>query len=122
MMQRSKDKPPAGDVWDLGGGSERRRISKIVHDERGNARVEWVDAPPAADGAEAARPTLSIHEPEPSVHRGYDPYSRVPRTQSGATAAPKREPTSKRDLRKLSDWIKQMRVLEERKRAPDEDE
>jgi hypothetical protein len=121
MMQRSKDKPPAGDDWDFGSASERRRLSKIVHDERGNARVEWVDAPQDVDVAESARPTLAIDEPEPSAHHGYDPYGRAPRPQPGKLAAPKREPTSKRDLRKLSEWIKQMRALEERKRGDEEE-
>jgi hypothetical protein len=121
MMQKSKDKPPAGDALDVGNGSERRRSTKIVHDERGNARLEWVDVPKDAKGADAPRPTLSIDEPEANVHRGYDPYSRVPRPQRGGLAAPTREPGSKRDLRKLSEWIKQMRALEERKRSDEDD-
>ena len=117
-MQKSKDNPPAGDTLDVGSGSERRRRSKIVHDERGNARVEWIDA--AQD--EAPRPTLSIDEPEPSVHRGYDPYSREVRPHRGELATPKREPGAKRDLRKLGEWIKQMRELEERRRRGDADD
>jgi hypothetical protein len=118
---KPKDKPPAGDARDIANGSERRRIAKIIHDERGNARVEWEDAPKDAEGAELPRPTLSIDEPEGNVHRGYDPYSRAPRTQRGAAAAPTREPAPKRDLRKLSEWIKQMRTLDERKRDEKDD-
>ena len=26
-------------------GGNRRRLSRIVHDSRGNARVEWIDLP-----------------------------------------------------------------------------
>src|SRR5438552_4006950 len=29
----------------LDGGMQRRRISRIVHDDRGNASVDWLDAP-----------------------------------------------------------------------------
>jgi hypothetical protein len=112
---KPKDKPPAGDARDIANGSDRRRVAKIIHDERGNARVEWADAPKDAEGGELTRPTLSIDEPEPSVHRGYDPYGRTLRPQRGAPAAPKR------DLRKLSEWIKQMRTLEERKREDSDD-
>jgi len=118
-MRTSKDKPPVDDAPDVADGSERRRRGKIVHDERGNARLEWVDAP--KDAKDAPRPTLSIDEPEPNIHRGYDPYSRVPRPERGGLTAPKREPGSKRDLRKLSEWIKQMRALEERKRSDEDD-
>ena len=32
----SNNKPPQG--------ANRRRVSHIVHDDRGNARVEWIDA------------------------------------------------------------------------------
>src|SRR5690348_6475539 len=80
---------------------ERRRIGRVVHDERGNARVEWVKAP-----NEGERVALSLEDSKASgrPERGYDPY------QKEAGARPGGEPAErpKRDLRKLSEWIKQM--------------
>jgi hypothetical protein len=90
---------------------ERRRLSRVRHDDRGNAYVEWVDAP--ADLIE--RPKLEIQgEPgELQLETGrcaYDPYS------NGSGVARKTGSTSRTDLRKLSEWIKMMRELEDRKR------
>lgn len=105
----------------------RRRASQIVHDERGNARVEWIDAGYA--GVDLERAPLSV-EPTPSrgdptklkVERtragGFDPYARV---GSAGTPAPKKPPV-KRDLRKLGEWIKMKRELEARKSTDDEPE
>jgi hypothetical protein len=114
---KSKAKPEAS--------GNRRRASHIVHDERGNARVEWIDAGRA--GVPLERAPLSI-EPTPArgdaaklaVERtrasGFDPYARV----GGAGApAPKKAP-AKRDLRKLGEWIKLKRELESRKTEGDE--
>lgn len=106
-------------------GANRRRVSQIVHDDRGNARVEWVDAGVAAEKLERA--PLSI-ENTPSrgqnaklnVERvrssGFDPYARV-----GAAHIPeqKKQQGGKRDLRKLGEWIKLKRELESRK--PEDD-
>lgn len=113
----SKGKPAAA--------GNRRRVSQIVHDERGNARVEWIDAGRAGQPLERA--PLSI-EPTPArgdaaklaVERtrasGFDPYARI----GGAHApAPKKAPT-KRDLRKLGEWIKLKRELEARKTEGEE--
>ena len=91
---------------------ERRRLSRIRHDDRGNAYVEWIDAP--AELVE--RPKLEIErlsgelglESERSSH---NPYA------NGAGAARKAGNTTRTDLRKLSEWIKMMRELEERKRT-----
>ena len=90
---------------------ERRRLSQIRHDERGNAYVEWVDAP--ADLIK--RPKLEIQgdsgELQLDTQRSaYDPYS------NATGAARKTGNTTRTDLRKLSEWIKMMRALEERKR------
>jgi hypothetical protein len=87
--------------------SERRRVGAVVHDERGNASVEWRDAPAGQE-----RPVLEvIGENGLSVKTdevSYDPYARH---------RPQRTGVGKRtDLRKLSEWIKKMRELEERKR------
>lgn len=92
---------------------ERRRIAHIVHDDRGNASVSWQDAP-----ADHERPVLEIlGEPSLSLQteEAYDPYARggmrrvAPRPNLGATR-------TRTDLRKLSEHIKLMRALEQRKR------
>lgn len=96
--------------------AERRRIGTVVHDDRGNASVRWRDAP-----ADYERPVLEIlgehkdHKLSIQSDESYDPYSRRPaRTSTGNT--------SRTDLRKLSEWIKKMRELEERKRRGGGDE
>jgi hypothetical protein len=106
--------------------ANRRRASQIVHDERGNARVEWIDAGFA--GVELERAPLSI-ESSPSrgenakmaVERvrsnGFDPYARV----GGAHVPDTKKPAGKRDLRKLGEWIKLKRELEARKSQDDSD-
>ncbi len=119
MTDNTKDKtlsPPAN----------RRRASQIVHDERGNARVEWIDAGYA--GVPLERAPLTI-ESTPSrgdsgkmaVERvrsnGFDPYARV-----GAAHVPEpKKPAGKRDLRKLGEWIKLKRELDARKSQDDSD-
>ena len=90
---------------------ERRRLSRVRHDDRGNAYVEWVDAP--ADLVE--RPKLEIEREAGELQldtqrNAYNPYA----NDSGA--ARKSGNTTRTDLRKLSEWIKMMRELEERKR------
>jgi hypothetical protein len=91
---------------------ERRRRAVVIHDERGNGRVEWVDAPHGLE-----RTTLSVEEidRERPPERGYDPYAKgagTPRKPPGGE--PRR---SRRDLRQLSEWIKQVRRAEALKRA-----
>lgn len=90
---------------------ERRRLSRVRHDDRGNAYVEWVDAP--AELVE--RPKLEIQRDSTELqvegpHRAYDPYA----NHSGV--ARKTGNTTRTDLRKLSEWIKLMREVEQRKR------
>ena len=95
--------------------ADRRRVAKVVHDDRGNASVEWQAAPVGEE-----RQVLEVLGEDglrvKSDEVSYDPYSRH---------RPLRARNGKRtDLRKLSEWIKQMRELEERKRTdadPDED-
>jgi hypothetical protein len=100
-------------------------VSQIVHDDRGNARVEWIDAGYA--GVELERAPLSIEKTPPrgenarlSVERvragGFDPYARV----GTGPAAIVKKPPPKRDLRKLGDWIKMKRELEARKNSGDD--
>jgi hypothetical protein len=96
---------------------ERRRLSRVRHDERGNAYVEWVDAPSEL----VERPRLEIQrEPgELQLDRersAYNPYA----NDSGI--ARKSGNTTRTDLRKLSEWIKLMRELEERKRSGGDEE
>lgn len=93
--------------------AERRRLSRVRHDERGNAYVEWIDAP--ADLVE--RPVLEI-ERDPrgtassAADGSYDPYA----NGLGVTRSKGTGNTTRTDLRKLSEWIKMMRELEQRKR------
>jgi hypothetical protein len=114
----SNGKPPQA--------SNRRRASQIVHDERGNARVEWIDAGYAGEPLERA--PLSIQDipargdgAKLAVERkrssGFDPYARV-----GAAHVPEpKKPTGKRDLRKLGEWIKLKRDLDARKGSGEPD-
>jgi len=100
----------------------RRRVSRIVHDHKGNATVEWLDAPSgherpkfeiegAGPRATPPRHSLSIQKEADS----HDPYMRIPEAER------QRKPGQKTDLRKLSAWIKMMRSLEEAKKDRDED-
>jgi hypothetical protein len=119
VTDNTKDKtlsPPAN----------RRRASQIVHDERGNARVEWIDAGFA--GVELERAPLTI-ESSPSRGengkmaaervraKGFDPYARV----GNAHVPDPKKSAGKRDLRKLGEWIKLKRELEARKSQDDSD-
>jgi hypothetical protein len=100
--------------------TERRRIGEVVHDDRGNASVRWLDAP-----SDYQRPVLEVapdsapaREPEES----FDPYARgatpgtAGSTPGTATSTRSTGNTTRTDLRKLSEWIKMMRELEQRKR------
>ncbi|HUN74561.1 MAG TPA: hypothetical protein VMU40_08605 [Steroidobacteraceae bacterium] len=119
-MTDRKGKPSASPSESTGATSilERRRVGKVVHDERGNARLEWVEAP----AAESERPTLSLEETQPAYRpeQGYNPYEKTARALKKAPEQAPARPV-KRDLRKLSEWIKQMRELEERRRRGDDD-
>jgi hypothetical protein len=91
--------------------SERRRIGTVVHDDRGNASVKWRDAP-----ADIERTVLEVEgEPGLSIKTDetFDPYAR--RQQPRADIR-RHGNTTRTDLRKLSEHIKMMRELEERKR------
>jgi len=96
--------------------SERRRIGKVVHDDRGNASVRWSDAP-----ADYQRPVLEVVEDGAGQpEEGFNPYG----LGATGTTGPHHTPASTRstgnatrtDLRKLSDWIKMMHEIEQRKR------
>jgi hypothetical protein len=103
--------------------AERRRLSRIVHDHKGNATVQWYDAP-----ADYERQVFEIEEARPgaegfekgslSIQTGdsHNPYMRIPESER------KRVPGQRTDLRKLSAWIKMMRELEEAKKRNGNDE
>jgi hypothetical protein len=95
----------------------KRRLSRIVHDERGNARVEWIDVPETAAAApDEHRVPLSVEgavakppkPPEPE--NAWNPYG-----QTGAAQKPGGGAKGQRDLRKLSEWIKLKRKMEKDK-------
>ena len=105
-MAQDSSKPPSG----------ARRVAQVVHDDRGNARVEWQRIPDDRTG-NFARPNLTIEGEEPDI--GADPYDRtVPSGRRDAQGTG----TTRRDLRKLSEWIKLKREMEERKQRGDDDE
>ena len=83
-----------------------------MHDDRGSASVEWWNAP---DDYE--RPVLSIEGEQPKLSikndDTFNPYDRKP-----DTTVPNSR-TGKRDLKKLSEWLKLMREMEERKKKGD---
>ena len=91
--------------------AERRRIGTIVHDDRGNASVRWRDAPETLE-----RPVLEVlGDPGLALkpEQTFDPYAH---TAERGTPRKSTGNTTRTDLRKLSEWIKLMRELEERKR------
>jgi hypothetical protein len=104
---------------------ERRRIGRIVHDDRGNASVQWQDAP-----ADIKRPRFEVESATGTYRRlnvGEKPLSLEPQNSFDPYASSRpveRKPTrtsttSRTDLRKLSEWIKMKRDLEERKTQGD---
>lgn len=84
-----------------------RRLSKIVHDHKGNAKVEWLEAP-----GDYERQVLEISIKSEDSH---NPYMNIPQPERT------RSPGQRTDLRKLSAWIKLMRSLEEAKKHKNED-
>jgi hypothetical protein len=118
---------------DDSGNRDRRRMGRIVHDDRGNAIVQWEDAP-----ADYERPVLEIEssgmrpgpQHRPSSHslsldgpQSFDPYANSgPLERKPPQQQPRTGNTSRMDLRKLSEWIKMMRDLEQRKANAAEDE
>ena len=120
MTDNTKDKT-------LSPAANRRRASQIVHDERGNARVEWIDVGFAGEPLDRAPLTIEStpargENARLSVERvrssGFDPYARV----GGAHVQEAKKPAGgKRDLRKLGEWIKMKRDLEARKAQDDHD-
>ena len=111
-LDASTKKTDGTDVRKLNSSGERRRLSRVRHDDRGNAYVEWVEAP--AELVE--RPKLEIaRQPwelqQDQELKACDPYSNASGVDRKATGN-----TTRTNLRQLSEWIKMMRELEERKR------
>ena len=115
-MSAKKDNLESSNPASGSNQAERRRIGKIVRDDRDTASVEWIDAPPDYD-----RIPLSIEGTLPPgkqrARSGYNPYETVAPARA---MNPDKRP-AKRDLRKLSEWIKQMRELEERKKRGEDE-
>jgi hypothetical protein len=90
--------------------TERRRVARIVHDDRGNATVNYYDAPSdyrrQVLELESNPHGLAIQKAPPT----FNPYERATLPESKQAVGPKK------DLKKLSEWIKMMRELEEKKR------
>jgi hypothetical protein len=99
-------------------------LGRVVHDDRGWASLEWHDAP---DNTQ--RTVLELEDTERAQTRlkelrdqgaglklksddTFNPYGRKPEGRSPNKPS---EAAPRRDLRKLSKWIKLTRELEERK-------
>jgi hypothetical protein len=106
--------------------AERRRLGRIVHDERGMASIEWNDAPEDHERQVLELESAPVrNQGNARLRRGfelrlemrdedtYNPYNRKPDAFGGTLPAAAKG--GKRDLRKLSEWIKTMRAVEERK-------
>jgi hypothetical protein len=106
---------------------------RVKFDDRGNAVWEWAmatgafgrDVSPTAQLHKIEHPGLSIADDAPppadtvranplGMKKGYDPYD------SGKLAKERRG--GKKDLRKLSEWLKLKKQAEENKKQPDDPE
>jgi hypothetical protein len=121
-VDNTDTKKRLGGVPDAVPERERRRIGTVVHDERGNASVHWREAPVDKD---MERPPLEVLDNPGLTLKPediYDPYARgKPRSGMRHGARPT-GPGARTDLRKLSEHIKLMRELEERKRRGEDSE
>ena len=126
IFKKKFPKPPAPPAPDDEAQARQRRLAKIVRDDLGAALVEWHAAPKGEK-----RATLEVEKSvavRNAKMRGgievlhikndesFNPYERQlgPRKKAGAPG--------RRDLRKLSQYIKMMRELEERKKRGDGEE
>lgn len=86
-----------------------------MHDDRGNASVEWQEIPDDRTGS-FARPTFEIEGER--AEKSDNPYD----STYPAGAQDKRGATTRTNLRKLSEWIKLKREIEARKVRDDDGE
>ncbi len=115
--QKPSSSPPCLDPPDSLADAERRRYGRITRDERGHAVVDWVKPP-----KDWTRTKLSLVEEPPAAaampqpSRGYDPYesSHTGNAGSWSSRPSQLKRPARKDLRKLSEHIKQMRALKER--------
>ena len=110
MSNNFKKRPPSPDAVSE---AERRRIGRVVHDDRGNASWDFRNAP--SDFKRQALEVLGDPQITVKNEETYDPYARARTRPSGGN-------TTRTDLRKLGEWIKMMRELEARKSRDDDDE
>jgi hypothetical protein len=104
-----------------------RRIGQIVHDDRGSASVEWRDAPGNYErqkfeiepGATTGRGDSKLRrgfEPRIELERPEDTFNPYDRKVVPGAAPVEAAKGGKRDLKKLSEWLKLMKAMEERKK------
>lgn len=98
--------------------SGTRRVARIVHDDLGNARVEWQEIPDDRTGS-FARPVLEVDNLRVEPDKVSYPYGRKSRLEPPDKRTGN---TSRTDLRKLSEWIKLKREMEERRKREEENE
>ena len=126
MKDLNNKPPPEDDAQGNGESSNRRRLGRVVHDDRGCASVEWQDAPQnyvrpvleLEDGARTTTRLKALRDKAPVSVAKQDPYNPY---QRSAPEAATQGGGSRRDLRKLSKWIKLMREVEERKELDKEE-
>ena len=118
-------KPPKPSKPSAATAEERIRAGTVEHDHRGNATLKWYKAPPGDERTPLELDDSSSTQRHAKVRGGievqssasgesFHPYHRpLPKKKSTAT-------TGKRDLRKLSEWIKMMRDREEKQRRGDD--
>jgi hypothetical protein len=118
LKDRSPKAPSKTAEPDASDSANRRRAGRVVHDDRGAASVEWFEAPrneprtilEIEDTLRAQRRLKDANEragTKAPPKDSFNPYQRVP--GQARAAGPRR------DLKKLSNWIKMMREVEERK-------
>lgn len=127
MARQPEDiKTPDGPPRTADGRIQRRKLGRIIHDERHTTTMEWT-----LEDSDAERVVLQILEdPAPHSINGFQashasqasqvsparaPDAPLARLPYGQPATPDAEPDAPRrpkDLRKLSEWIKLTRKLE----------
>jgi len=103
----------------------RRKLGRVEHDERGNARMEWALLPEDAAGSERLVLEL-LEESGADGAARKSPAARVAGAAfqpygggASATFAPAESaaaPRKPKDLRKLGEWLKMTRELEARRK------